>query len=118
MKPTPILLDVDAGVDDTLATILALLSPHLHVRGITTVAGNVTVRLCTRNILLTLEVIASFVGDLPPVATGASKPLRRRLFTAKEVHGRDGIGGASEFYPSPKLRPTPGVAVELMLDTV
>jgi purine nucleosidase/pyrimidine-specific ribonucleoside hydrolase len=117
MKPIPILLDVDAGVDDTLAIIFALLSPHLDVRAITTVAGNVPVRSCTRNVLLTLEILSS-IAHSPPVAEGASKPLRRKLFTAKEVHGDDGIGGASQFYPSPTVQSTQCHAVELILQTV
>ena len=88
----PILLDVDAGVDDTLAIILALLSPDLDVRGITTVAGNVPARSCTRNVLLTLEVLSPMLHSFPPVSTGALTPLHPALFTAKEVHGYDGIG--------------------------
>jgi purine nucleosidase/pyrimidine-specific ribonucleoside hydrolase len=68
-------------------------------------------------VLLTLEILSSTVHS-PPVAEGASKPLRRKLFTAKEVHGDDGIGGASRFYPSPKVRSTQCDAVDLILETV
>lgn len=114
----PILLDVDAGVDDTLAIIFALLSPGLEVRGITTVAGNVPVRSCTRNVLLTLEVLSPILRSIPPVSTGASTPLHHTLFTAKEVHGNDGIGGASAFYPSPKTGSARGNGVDLILETV
>lgn len=112
-----ILLDVDAGVDDTLAIIFALLSPGLEVRGITTVAGNVPVRLCTRNVLLTLEILSPILHTIPPVRTGASTPLQHTLFTAKEVHGDDGIGGASAFYPSPKTGFIRGNGVDLILET-
>jgi purine nucleosidase/pyrimidine-specific ribonucleoside hydrolase len=114
----PILLDVDAGVDDTLAIMLALLSPALEVRGITTVAGNVPVRSCTRNVLLTLEILSPTLHVLPPVAQGASVPLHHTLFTAKEVHGNDGIGGASTFYHSPKAGSTRKNGVDLILETV
>lgn len=114
----PILLDVDAGVDDTLAIIFALLSPGLGVRGITTVAGNVPVRSCTRNVLLTLDVLSPMLHSIPPVSTGAATPFHHALFTAKEVHGNDGIGGASFFYEPPKTRPTRGNGVDLILDTV
>lgn len=114
----PILLDVDAGVDDTLAIILALLLPGLDVRGITTVAGNVPVRSCTRNVLLTLEVLSPMLHTFPSVSTGASNPLHHTLFTAKDVHGNDGIGGASTFYASPKTRSTLGNGVDLILETV
>jgi len=113
-----ILLDVDAGVDDTLAIIFALLSPGLEVRGITTVAGNVPVRSCTRNVLLTLEILSPILRTIPPVSTGASTPLQHTLFTAKEVHGNDGIGGASAFYPSTKRRATHANGVDLILELV
>ena len=114
----PILLDVDAGVDDTLAIIFALLSPDLDVRGITTVGGNVPVRSCTRNVLLAFEVLSSIFRTLPPLSAGASHPLRHALFTAKEVHGGDGVGGASVFYPAPKKRTARGNGVDLILETV
>lgn len=114
----PILLDVDAGVDDTLAIILALLSPDLDVRGITTVGGNVPVRSCTRNVRLTLEILSPMLHTVPPVSTGASTPLHHTLFTAKEVHGNDGIGGASAFYPSPKTESARRNGVDLILETV
>ncbi|MCH9036181.1 MAG: nucleoside hydrolase, partial [Chloroflexi bacterium] len=36
-----VILDVDAGVDDAFAILLALASPELEVLAITTVSGNV-----------------------------------------------------------------------------
>lgn len=116
MKPTPILLDVDAGVDDTLAIIFALLSPALSVRAITTVAGNVPVHACTRNVLLTLQLLSGRINSLPIVAQGASKPLKKKLFTAREVHGRDGIGNVSRLYDPPTLRAVSRRAVNVILD--
>ncbi|MBM4161668.1 MAG: nucleoside hydrolase [Ignavibacteria bacterium] len=89
--PKPILIDTDPGVDDALALILALRSPELSVKAITTVAGNVGVRKCTRNALKILRLMD--LPQVPAVAQGASKPLCRRLFTAPEVHGEDGLGG-------------------------
>lgn len=110
-------MDVDAGVDDTLAIILALSSRSLELRAITTVAGNVPVRACTRNVLLTLEILAPYVDVLPVVAEGAARPLRQRLFTAREVHGNDGIGNASHFYVQPKLKVLRRSAVDVILET-
>ncbi len=55
MTPQPILLDVDTGVDDALAIMLALRSPEVRVVGITTVSGNVAVEACTRNSLFMLD---------------------------------------------------------------
>ncbi len=113
----PILLDVDAGVDDTLAIIFALLSPRLDVKAITTVAGNVPVQSCTRNVLLTLEILKPFLANLPVVAQGASKPLKLSPFTAKEVHGTDGIGNASRLYSAPNIKRRSGHAVDVILAT-
>lgn len=88
--PHSILIDTDAGIDDALALILALRSPELSVEAITTVAGNVEVEKCTRNVLRILRLLQ--LSELPVVAQGATKPLRRPLLTAPEVHGADGLG--------------------------
>jgi pyrimidine-specific ribonucleoside hydrolase len=117
-KPLPILLDVDAGVDDTLAIAFALLSPRLEVKGISTVAGNVPVQFCTRNVLLTLEILRPMLRSLPPIVEGVSTPLQKKLFTAKEVHGDDGIGNASRFYPRPSLKPQKISSADFIIRTV
>lgn len=88
----PVLIDTDCGVDDALAIILALRSPELDVRSIVTVAGNVEVDRCTRNVLRVLALLGP--EQMPSVAQGSARPLRRSLLTAKEVHGRDGLGDA------------------------
>ena len=51
MTPRPVILDVDTGVDDALAIILALRSPELDLQGILTVSGNVHVSQTTANTL-------------------------------------------------------------------
>jgi inosine-uridine nucleoside N-ribohydrolase len=96
-----VLIDTDCGVDDALALILALRSPELDVRTIVTVAGNVEVALCTRNVLRVLAVLKP--DSVPVVAQGSARPLRRPLFTAKEVHGDDGLGDVLPRRPPPGL---------------
>ena len=49
MTPRPIIIDTDPGQDDAVAILLALASPELEVRGITTVAGNVALELTQAN---------------------------------------------------------------------
>ena len=49
-------IDNDAGIDDTLALILAFNCPELEILGISTVAGNVNVEKGTRNVLNFLEI--------------------------------------------------------------
>jgi purine nucleosidase/pyrimidine-specific ribonucleoside hydrolase len=98
----PVLIDTDTGVDDALALILALRSPELSVQAITTVAGNVGVRHCTRNVLYLLNLLQR--QDVP-VCQGAAQPLRRRLFTAPEVHGADGLGNTRPHVRIPRTLP-------------
>jgi purine nucleosidase len=109
-----VILDVDTGVDDALAIMLAVRSPELEVLGITTVSGNVPVARCTANTLLTLEVL-----DTPnvPVVSGAAAPLAREAFTAAEVHGSDGLGNMTARYPTPLRQATQG-AVGFLLEMI
>ena len=72
-RPTPVLLDVDPGIDDALAILLALRSPELRVTAITVVAGNVDVEQGLENALKVVE-LAGAQGI--PVAKGAALPLK------------------------------------------
>jgi inosine-uridine nucleoside N-ribohydrolase len=114
MERRRVVLDVDTGVDDALAIMLALRSPELEVLGITTVGGNVPVSQCTTNTLLVLEML-----DAPeiPVVAGAAVPLSRKPFTAAEVHGPDGLGGVTRRYPIPTRRARQGAA-DFLLEMV
>lgn len=109
-----VLLDVDTGVDDALALMLAIRSPELEVLGITTVSGNVPVARCTANTLLVLEILEA---PAIPVVAGAAAPLAREPFTATEVHGTDGLGDVAHRYPAPSRQATRGAA-EFLLETV
>ena len=117
-----ILLDTDTGVDDALAIILALNSPELKVEAITTVSGNVHVDFCTRNLLMTLEVMD--LSEYPIVAKGESQPLIKPLVTAAHVHGSDGLGNVTTLltpdgarrYPEPELQLATTSAVDLIID--
>ena len=106
------ILDVDPGVDDALAILLALRSPELDVVGITTVAGNTVLEQATSNALALVEA----AGACVPVYQGAAAPLNRRLTTATFFHGSDGLGDIG-------LRPSrsslaPGSAVDFLCETV
>jgi inosine-uridine nucleoside N-ribohydrolase len=117
-----ILLDTDTGVDDALAIILALHSPDLKVEAITTVSGNVHVDFCTRNLMLTLEVMD--LCEYPIVAKGESQPLIKPLVTAAHVHGSDGLGDVTKLlapdgsrcYPEPELELATTPAVDLIIN--
>ncbi len=72
----PILLDCDPGHDDAIAIVLALASPELDVKAITSSAGNQTPEKTLRNVLRMLTLLNR--TDIP-VASGAVKPLMRNL---------------------------------------
>jgi len=95
-----VIMDMDPGVDDALAIIMALHSPELEVLAITTVAGNVGIDHCVKN---TLRVLALLGLKNPPiVARGADKPLKAKPHDAASVHGDDGLGALGDAY-YPKL---------------
>lgn len=113
MNKTPVLLDVDPGIDDALAILLALGSPELRVEAITVVAGNVDVDQGVDNALKIVE-LAGF-GNIP-VARGAEAPLLGKLTTARHVHGENGLGDIE--LPSPSIKPHVGEAEELIVAKV
>jgi inosine-uridine nucleoside N-ribohydrolase len=113
MTPAPILLDCDPGHDDAIALLLALASPELEVRGVTTVAGNQTLAKTTANALRVLE----FVGrDDVEVAAGADRPLVREPFVAAYVHGETGLDGPD--LPPAQGRPVDQHAVDFLAERV
>ena len=112
MKPKPILIDTDTGVDDAMALVLAFNSPELSVKAITTVAGNIDVTKCTRNVERILDLLN--IQDRPIVAEGAARPLRLPLVKASEVHGKDGLGDVPAFLPRARTSTHPR-AVETIL---
>ena len=100
---TPIVIDCDPGHDDAIAILLALASPELELRGLTTVSGNQTLAKTTANALRVLEHAGR--GDVP-VAAGADRPLVREQFVAAYVHGESGLDG-------PELAPPAGSPVDV-----
>ena len=107
----PILLDCDPGHDDAIAIVLALASPELDVKAITSSAGNQTPEKTLRNVLRMLTLLNR--TDIP-VAGGAVKPLMRELIIADNVHGESGLDGPA--LPEPAFAPQNCTAVELFLN--
>lgn len=90
MSGRNIFLDVDTGVDDALALLLAARSPQLNVKGVTCVAGNVPIDRVVRN---TLDILNVADASHIPVAKGMEFPLVEKMFNATEIHGENGLGG-------------------------
>jgi inosine-uridine nucleoside N-ribohydrolase len=109
----PILIDCDPGHDDAIAILLALASPEVELRAVTTVAGNQTLDKTTRNALKVLELAGR--TDVP-VAAGAERPLQRKLRTAAHVHGESGLDGPA--LPEPTMRPLDVHAADLLAELI
>jgi inosine-uridine nucleoside N-ribohydrolase len=88
---TPVILDVDTGIDDALALTLAVRSPGCDLVAVTTLAGNSDVERTTANTLAVLDWIGA---EEVPVHRGASRPLVRPRHGAAYFHGLDGLGNA------------------------
>ncbi|WP_424236793.1 nucleoside hydrolase [Bhargavaea ginsengi] len=84
-----LLLDVDTGIDDAIALLLAAKESELI--GVTTVNGNTSLDNATVN---TLKVLSLIGREDIPVVRGADRPLLREPHFEARVHGDDGIGGA------------------------
>ncbi|WP_299958484.1 nucleoside hydrolase [uncultured Modestobacter sp.] len=115
--PVPLVVDTDPGIDDALALLLALASPEVDLRLVTTVHGNVDLAQTTENALRVLHLAGR--SDVP-VAVGARSslavPQARR---AGHVHGAAGLGGVV-LPPSPAaVDPRPAVVAlaELLLSS-
>jgi purine nucleosidase len=87
-----VLLDVDTGIDDSLALLYACASPEVDLIAVTCTAGNVDARQVTENTRAVLELAGR--PDVE-VALGRETPLVRPLVTTPETHGPCGIGYAT-----------------------
>lgn len=108
-----VILDVDTGVDDAQAILLALRSPELKVEALTAVSGNVHVDKTSINNLRVLEVAG--VKDIPS-AKGAAKPLVAEPHFAEFAHGKDGLGNTN--LPPPKLKLSKKDAVDTIVSMI
>jgi inosine-uridine nucleoside N-ribohydrolase len=114
VAPIPVVLDVDTGIDDACALLLAARHRQLDLRAVTCVAGNTSVDQVVRNTLTVLGVAGA--GPVP-VARGAERPLLESPRDARHFHGHDGMGDLG--WPVPDdARVVPAHAVELLRDVL
>jgi pyrimidine-specific ribonucleoside hydrolase len=106
-----LILDVDTGVDDACALLLAALHPDVELRAVTCVGGNASVDEVVANTLKVLDVAGR--PDVP-VARGAERPLLEPVSHARHVHGADGMADLG--WPASPRRPDPRHGVELLAD--
>ncbi len=102
-----LVIDTDPGIDDALAILLALASPEVDVRALSTVSGNVGLAQASAN---ARAVLALAGRSEIPVSPGAARPLHRAPAHAEAVHGDDGLGGAPLPRPGPRADEIPALA--------
>jgi len=115
VDPLPVALDVDTGIDDACALLLAALHPALDLRAVTCVGGNAPLADVVRNTLTVVETAASVTDVYAAVAAGADRPLLETPVDARHVHGDDGMGDLG--LPGPVGEPAAYHAVELLRKT-
>jgi len=111
--PLKVVIDTDPGIDDAVAILFALACGRFQVLGLPTVAGNLGIRVTTRNAGRILALAGR--ADIP-VVPGAAAPLSRTGFDTKEIHGDDGLGGVP--FPEPVAPPLAAGAVEWLAETL
>ncbi|MFW3173026.1 nucleoside hydrolase [Geodermatophilus sp. CPCC 206100] len=112
MAATPLVIDTDPGIDDAVAILLALASPEVDLRLVTTVHGNVDLARTTENALRVLHLGGR--SDVPVAAGARDSLVYRQPERAGHVHGAAGLGGV-ELPPSPAT-PDPRPAVVALAD--
>ncbi|MFC2626649.1 MAG: nucleoside hydrolase [Parascardovia denticolens] len=114
-----IILDLDTGIDDTLAIVYTLAAPDAELIGITGAFGNVNVDRGVRN---ALGILAMFGRDDVPVYRGcdrglsATEPYEPTWEEHALWHGHNGVGDVD--IPATPRRPAAGNAVDFVIDSV
>lgn len=117
-----LILDLDTGIDDTLAIAYALGSPDAELIGITGTYGNVTVEQGVRNALAVTELFGR--ADIP-VYRGVDHPISvdpcnggDGTFTVSRgsafIHGGNGIGEVK--IPDPTRETETQTSVDFIID--
>lgn len=119
MSKIPVWMDVDTGLDDAMALMLASDCGGIELLGISTVFGNQSSDKTAYNTLKMCEML----GIAVPVAAGARKGLLEpEVDYSKglemDVHGQDGLGNIGDRLPEPKQELSALNAVDLMAQKI
>lgn len=107
----PLILDVDTGIDDSLALLYAAASPEADLLAVTCAFGNIDAPQVGVNTRAVLELAGHTDVE---VAMGRQTPLQRPLQTTPETHGPQGLGYAE--LPTPSRPLSDRHAVDLIID--
>jgi len=105
-----LILDMDVGVDDSIAILYLAGHPEVRIAAVGSVHGNIQAPLAAMNARRVLELCGL---DDVPVAVGSWQPLAQELMTAEWVHGVDGLGNTNQ--PPPRRGPTGEHAVAQLI---
>ena len=113
--PRKLILDLDTGIDDTLALVYTLASPEVELIGITATFGNVHLETGMRNDLAILDLfgrpdVPVFPG-LPHASAATDFEVSK---TTEFIHGRNGIGEVA--IPDSTRSPESIGAVDFLID--
>lgn len=109
----PIWVDCDAGSDDAVGIMLAVVA---NLVGISSVRGNTAAEQVSNNVLRVLTLCSR--QDVP-VYTGEDKSLNGRQQPIPKWSGQDGLNDQPAIFPasdSISSKPTPGIASDKMSD--
>lgn len=85
-----IILDVDTGIDDAIAIMLAVASKEIEILGVTVTSGNIHI---DQGIINTKKILKVLGREDIKVYRGSAEPLERALVDASHIHGKDGLSG-------------------------
>ncbi|NEG96696.1 nucleoside hydrolase [Bifidobacterium sp. SMB2] len=112
-----LILDLDTGIDDTLATAYALGSPEVELIGITGTYGNVLLDQGVRNALAVTDLFGhpevKVYKGLPHASTRDSFEVQP---VSAFIHGANGIGDVD--IPDSNREPETESAVDFIIDAV
>lgn len=113
-----LILDLDLGIDDTLALIEAIANPNLDLVGITTTFGNVATEISTQNGLNITDYLSHPEIKIIP---GADKALKKeeKYFAPEStqiIHGKNGAGNV--YFPESKRKPEDISAADFIIDQI
>ncbi|XP_074520912.1 inosine-uridine preferring nucleoside hydrolase-like [Halichoeres trimaculatus] len=88
-----VIIDVDTGVDDAQAIMMALAAPNLDILAITCTHGNTSLDNACKN---TLRVLKTCNREDIDVHRGCHEPMLRLTRRAGDFHGKDGLGDSPD----------------------
>ena len=114
---TKLILDLDTGVDDTLAISYALGSPEVELIGITGTYGNVLLEQGVRNDLAITDLLGHpEIRVYPGLPHASTKDSFSVQSISAFIHGGNGIGDVS--IPDSNRKPEVESAVDFIIDSV